>query len=130
MTAAVNKATPVLGVERIEDCLPFWEALGFRATIQVAGEHGLNFCALSNGNDEVMYQTFASIAEDLPQVLDTLRASKTFLFVEVPDLTAVEQALAGHPVFLPRRKTFYGSQETGMLEPGGHFVTFAQFAAG
>jgi hypothetical protein len=28
---------------------------------------------------------------------------------------------------MPRRETSYGSTEIGYREPGGHFVTFAQF---
>ena len=127
MEPQVNKATPVLFVERIEDCLPFWFTLGFRATIEVGGEQGLGFCALSNGKDEVMYQTHASLLEDMPHLAEAMKAAKTFLFVEVPNLDAVEQALSGHPVFLPRRITFYGANELGMTEPGGHYVTFAQF---
>jgi len=127
VTAQVNKATPVLFVDRIEDSLPFWFALGFRATIEVGADEGLGFCALSNGKDEVMYQSFASLAEDMPHLSEAAHAGKTFLFVEVPDLDAVEAALTGQPVFLPRRKTFYGSNELGMREPGGHYITFAQF---
>jgi hypothetical protein len=46
----------------------------------------------------------------------------------LPD-TAVEQALAGEPVILPRRQTFYGSTEIGYREPGGHHVVFAGFPA-
>ena len=44
------------------------------------------------------------------------------------ELDAIEAALASHPIFLPRRTTFYGADETGYIEPGGHYVTFAQFA--
>ena len=63
----------------------------------------------------------------MPQLNDAARG-RSFLFVEVPDLAAVEAALARHTVYMPRRSTFYGSEETGYVEPGGHYVTFAQFA--
>ena len=74
-----------------------------------------------------MLQSFDSLAADMPQLADAARG-KSFLFVEVPDLAAVEAALASHTLFLPRRTTFYGADETGFIEPGGHYVTFAQFA--
>ena len=127
MTTAVAKATPVLAVERIEPVLPFWESLGFKRTVEVPHGDGLGFVILHDGHTELMYQTYASIGEDVPAVLEAARASRAMLFVEVPDLDAVEHALAGQPVYLPRRTTFYGSTEIGYRDPAGHYVTFAQF---
>lgn len=127
MSPQVRKATPVLFVDRIESSLPFWHALGFKCTIEVAGDHGLNFCALSNDLDEVMYQTFDSVVEDIPQLADSMRSNRSFLFVEVLDLDAVVAALPDQREFMPRRQTFYGSHEIGFIEPGGHAVVFAQF---
>lgn len=127
MKPQIKKATPVLFVDQIEPCLPFWQAVGFKVTIEVAGDHGLNFCALSNDLDEVMYQTFASLQDDIPQIAESARGNRTFLFVEVVNLDAVAAALPDAKVFMPRRETFYGSHEIGMEEPGGHLVVFAQF---
>jgi hypothetical protein len=127
MTSTVAKATPVLAVERIEDVLPFWEALGFKRTVEVPDGDWLGFVILHDGTTELMYQTYASIGHDVPAVLEAARASRAILFVEVPDLDAVERTLAGHPVYLPRRTTFYGSTEIGYRDPAGHYVTFAQF---
>lgn len=127
MPATVNKATPVLFVERIESSLPFFAAIGFAKVMEVPhGEH-IGFCILNDGKTELMLQSYGSLAEDMPQLSEAARG-RSFLFVEVPDLAAVEAALAGHPIFMSRRETFYGSQETGFIEPGGHYVTFAQFA--
>jgi hypothetical protein len=50
------------------------------------------------------------------------------LFIEVADLDAIAQALGDYPIALPRRTTFYGMHEIGVVEPGGHFVVFAQKA--
>ena len=121
----VNKITAVLLVDRIEPVLPFWEKLGYRKTVEVPTDQGLGFAILTSGNTEVMYQTRSSLAADMPGVAEAVLA--TSLFVEVSDLAAVESALADEPVFLARRETFYGSTEIGFREPGGHFVTFAQF---
>ena len=66
-----------------------------------------------------------------PERLRTLtfqvKASRTYLFVEVDDLAAVERALKPYKIVIPRRVTPYGANETGYREPSGHFVTFAQF---
>lgn len=127
MTAAISKATPVLFVERIERSLPFFEAVGFAKVMDVPHGDHLGFVILNDGKIELMLQSFDALSEDMPQLVPAANG-KSFLFVEVPDLTAVEAALAGHPIFLPRRTTFYGADETGYIEPGGHYVTFAQFA--
>lgn len=127
MPANVSKATPILFVERIESSLPFFAAVGFAKVMDVPHGEALGFAILNDGKFELMLQSFDSLAEDMPQLNDAARG-RSFLFVEVPDLAAVEAALTGHPVFLPRRTTFYGADEIGYIEPGGHYVTFAQFA--
>ncbi|HLH02614.1 MAG TPA: hypothetical protein VKX25_07580 [Bryobacteraceae bacterium] len=33
--------------------------------------------------------------------------------------------LAGYPIALPERRTFYGTREIGVFEPGGNAVIFA-----
>lgn len=129
MSAAIRKLTPVLFVERIEPVLPFWQAVGFRRITEVPEGDALGFVILGDGSTEVMYQSYASLAGDVPDRLDAARAGRTFLFVEVTDLDAVERALAGPTVVLPRRRTFYGSTEIGYRDPQGHHVTFAQLGA-
>ena len=125
----LNRITPVLFVERIEPSADFWQQrLGFARTIEVPGEHGLGFAAFSNGSLEVMYQTYASGAEDVAALAAAQRQGPTFLFVQVADLDAIAAALQGIEVVMPRRTTFYGATEIGYREPGGHIVTFAQFA--
>lgn len=124
-----SKITTVLPVEAIEPSLPFWEAVGFARTVELPHGDRLGFVILAGGNAEVMYQSFESISDDVPAMAEAARAGgHAFLFVEVDDIDAVERALAGHPVVLPRRTTFYGATEIGYREPGGHYVTFAQFA--
>ena len=124
----VSRLTPVLYVEAIEPVLPFWEALGFRRTVEVAAGDRLGFVILANDAVEVMYETWAWLATDMPALAArAARHEKTFLFVEVRDIAAIEAALPHGERFLERRETFYGAIEIGLREPGGHLVTFAQF---
>jgi uncharacterized glyoxalase superfamily protein PhnB len=126
----LSQITPVLFVERIEPSAHFWQQrLGFARTIEVPGEHGLAFAAFSDGSLEVMYQTYASGAEDVAALAAAQRQGPSFLFVQVADIDAIAAALQGIEIVMPRRTTFYGATEIGYREPGGHIVTFAQFAA-
>jgi uncharacterized glyoxalase superfamily protein PhnB len=123
----VKRITPVLFVEEIELVLPFWvDALGFAKTIEVPHGDRLGFVALQKGNAEVMYQSFASLGEDLPAVSEASKKGPTFLYVEVDNLDAVLAALKNARMVQSERTAFYGMREVGYQDPAGHFVTFAQ----
>jgi uncharacterized glyoxalase superfamily protein PhnB len=123
------RLTPVLVVDQIEPVLPFWlERLGFAKTVEVPHGDGLGFVILERDGIQVMYQTRASVGDDVPPLRD-VPGSGTFLFIEVDDLDAVERALGGITPVIPRRTTFYGADELIVREPGGNVVTFAQFAS-
>jgi hypothetical protein len=120
----LKRISPVLIVDRIEPCLSFWEELGFDRTAEVPHGDHLGFVIFEKNGLEVMYQTRASVAADLP-ALASVPMGGTFLFLEVLDLNAVIDAVGNAPVIFPRRKTFYGMEEIGIREPGGNAVTFA-----
>ena len=119
-----NKLSPVLIVDAIEPCLDFWKRVGFEVTVALPETGPLAFAILSGDGLEVMYQTRASIKEDVPALAD-MRTSVA-LYLEVEDLDAIARRLEGAPVVIPRRKTFYGATEIGVREPGGNVVTFAE----
>jgi hypothetical protein len=122
----VKRITPVLFVKEIEPVLPFWvDKLGFTKTIEVPHGSKLGFVALQKGNIEVMYQSYASVAEDMP-LLAEIHKGPTFLYIEVDNLDAVLTALKDSKIVQPERTAFYGMREVGFQEPGGHYVTFAQ----
>jgi uncharacterized glyoxalase superfamily protein PhnB len=124
---SVKKITPVLFVKEIEPILPFWvDALGFTKTIEVPHGKMLGFVALQKGSAEVMYQSFASVGEDMPLISEAARKGPTFLYIEVDNLDAVLAALKSTKMVQPERTAFYGMREVGYQDPAGHFITFAQ----
>ena len=127
-SVTVSKLTPVLMVEKIEPCLPLWtERLGWTKTAEVPHGSALGFVILTKDGVEVMYQTWASVADDMGTALAPHRAGASVaLFIEVSDLDEIEQQLGDLPRVVPRRKTFYGTDEVGVAEAGGHTVVFAQ----
>jgi uncharacterized glyoxalase superfamily protein PhnB len=123
----MKKLTPVVYVEAIEPVLPFWvDRLGFERSMEVMEGDVLGFVILNRGGAEVMYQTRASVAGDVPALAATPMGGN-LLFVEVDDLDAVARALEGIEPVTPRRTTFYGSDELIVREPAGNVVTFAHF---
>ena len=126
---ALGRLTPVLVVDAVEPCLAFWtDRLGFAAENQVPGDDGrLVFASVKKGDIEVMYQTRSSVIAERPDAASELTGHSTTLFITTDDLDAVEKAIAGAPVVVPRHTTFYGSTEVYVREPGGNTVGFAQF---
>jgi uncharacterized glyoxalase superfamily protein PhnB len=125
--SAMKKLTPVLVVDEIEGCLPFWtDRLGFEKTLELPEGSRLGFVILRKDGVEVMYQSRESVEKDIPALVPKQGGHPIGLFIEVSDVAAVEQALSGFEVILPRRKTFYGMDEIGVREPGGNSVIFAQ----
>ena len=121
----MKKLTPVLVVDEVEPCAAFWTGpLGFARTVEVPHDGELGFVILQKDAVEIMYQSRASVAADLPSLAEG--PYRTVLFIEVDDLDAVEAAVAGAEVVQPRRTTFYGTTEIGVREPGGNVVVFAQ----
>ncbi|HEU4464389.1 MAG TPA: VOC family protein [Gemmatimonadota bacterium] len=124
----MKKLTPILVVEAIDASLPFWvDALGFTKTVEVPHEDALGFVILEKDGYEVMLQTIASMTADVPVTVPPPGGS--VLFLEIEDLSAIEEAVADYELLVPRRKTFYGAEEIFVREPGGNVVGFAQFGA-
>jgi len=124
--SAMKKLTPVIMVDAIESCLPFWERLGFAKTAEVPEGDKLGFVILAKDSVEVMYQTHESVERDAPGLVVHPRGHGAALFIEVTDIESVARALDGLEIVVPRRQTFYGMDEIGVREPGGHVVMFAQ----
>lgn len=131
----MNKLTPIMTVEAIEPCLPFWtDRFGFEVTATVPHGDAIGFAMLQKGNVELMYQSRASVEGDLGPasaetghegLVERIAKSTTTLFIEVASLDEVVGALEGADVVVPRRQTFYGMDEIFVRAPCGTFVGFA-----
>jgi hypothetical protein len=104
--SVMKQLTPVIIVDRVEPCLPFWvERLGFQKTAEVPEGDKLGFVILVKGNVQVMYQTRSSVAKDLgtavtPGIQPTagpINANKDLvtLYIQVEKLDPVMAALKG-----------------------------------
>jgi uncharacterized glyoxalase superfamily protein PhnB len=119
----MKKLTPNLIVESIEDCLRFWvDRIGFEKKVEVPEGDRLGFVILARDEVELMLQSRASLAKDVPQ----LRGPHgTVLYIEVADLAPIRKALEGWPLAAPERTTFYGARELIVHDPAGNAVFFS-----
>jgi uncharacterized glyoxalase superfamily protein PhnB len=125
---ALRRLTPVLIVEHVDACIPFWiDRLGFEMTNHVPAPDGsLIFAILERGDIEIMYQSRASVLADGTMTEAELRGHSVALFIGVVSLDQIERAIAGAPVVKSRHDTFYGTTEIYVKEPGGNTVGFSQ----
>jgi hypothetical protein len=128
----MKKATPLITVDAIEPCLPFWtDRLGFDVLATVPHGEGIGFAMLNKGGVELMYQTRGSVAADLGEsgapagLADEMANGTMTLFVEVDALDPVIEAIGDAEVLVPRRQTFYGMDEIFVRAPCGTVVGFA-----
>ena len=128
----MRRATPLITVDAIEPCLPFWtDALGFELTVTVPHDDAIGFAMLDRGPVQIMYQSRASVDADLgasggPATLGgELAGSTAALFTEVEDLDATIAAVGDVEVVVPRRQTFYGMDEIFVRAPCGTLIGLA-----
>lgn len=126
-TLILTKLTPVLVVDAVEPSLAFFEQrIGFTRTAEVPHGGKIGFAILVRDGIELMIQSEASVQADMGVATKPPLGSSAALYLEVSDLDAIVKALEGVKLALPRRKTFYGAEEVGVVEPGGHFIVFSQ----
>jgi len=112
--------------EAIEACLPFWvDRMGFAKTVEVPEGDRLGFVILAREGAELMLQSVESVRKDAAAFAPDGAPRGTGLFIEVTDFADTLKRLAGYPIALPERTTFYGMREIGVFTPGGHVVVFA-----
>jgi uncharacterized glyoxalase superfamily protein PhnB len=120
----IKKVTPLLVVDRIEPSLGFYEKLGYGAVVSVPHEDHLGFVLLAQEAGQIMLQTRASLAADLPAVAKT--GASSLLYVDVESVEAALNSAAGSEILVPTRTTFYGAREAFVREPSGQIVGFAE----
>ena len=125
----INKSTPILHVKVVEPGLKFWtERFGFKTTIEVPEGDHIGFVAIDNGTVELMYQTYEGMKGNGP-LSQAAEQGPSFIFMEVPDIHAIKNALQQTEIVQDIHETFYGAQEIVAQEPGGHYVIFSQLPA-
>ncbi len=123
----LKRISPLLFVDAVEPCIPFWETLGFKRTVEVPDSKGkVGFVILVKDGLEVMYQSRSLLKSDLPSLVEGVWRSA--LYLEVEDLEALALLLQGAPVVQAKRRTAYGAQELWVKEPGGNVIAFAEQA--
>ena len=123
----ILRSTPIFLLDRIEPHLAFWqERMGYEITASVPHGDEIGFVILARDGQEVMLQTHASAAGDLPEVGRRASARGVALFHEVDDLDELLRTVEGLEVVGGPRTAVYGMREVFVVDSAGVVHGYAQ----
>jgi uncharacterized glyoxalase superfamily protein PhnB len=109
------------------ETIALYQVLGFKVTMSVP-ESGDDFvwAMMVNGSVTVMFQTYESLAEDLPEI-NRKDGGSLLLYINVKNIKEFFESLKGKvKVLKGLEKTFYGATEFSILDNNNYVLTFAE----
>ena len=119
--------SPNIFVRNMAKTIAFYEILGFKTTMSVP-ETGPDFVwvMMVNGSVTFMFQTFESLADDLPEISRTNGASQ-LLYINLKNIKGFFEAIKDKVTVLKGlEKTFYGATEFSISDNNNYVLTFAE----
>jgi uncharacterized glyoxalase superfamily protein PhnB len=119
--------SPNIFVNDMNATIAFYKILGFDLTMTVP-EEGDDFvwAMMVIGNVTFMFQTFASLGDDLPQI-SRQNGGSLLLYISIKNIVEFFETIKDKvQVLKGLEKTFYGATEFSILDNNGYVLTFAQ----
>lgn len=126
----LKKLTPNLMVEDVAQTLSFYrETLGFAVLTTLPEQEPFDFAIVQRDGVELMFQSRASLSENVPALTDSpIGASQTF-YIEVEGVRDLYEALREKvEIVVDFHTTFYGTQEFYFRDPNGYILSFSETA--
>jgi uncharacterized glyoxalase superfamily protein PhnB len=123
----MESLSPNIFVNDMKATVSFYRILGFEVTMSVP-ETGddLVWAMMVKGSVTFMFQTFESLADELPQISRTDGGS-LLLYINVASIHAFFDAIKDKVTVLKGlEKTFYGATEFSILDNNNYVLTFAE----
>jgi len=123
----MESLSPNIFVESMSETIALYKILGFEIAMQVP-ETGddLVWVMMVNGSVMMMFQSFASLGEELPEISRQNGASQ-LLYIKVKKIREYfEQIKDKVTVLKGLEVTFYGSTEFSILDNNNYVLTFAE----
>jgi uncharacterized glyoxalase superfamily protein PhnB len=123
----MESLSPNIFVTDINATIAFYKLLGFDLAISVPEEGpDLVWAMMVKGNVSFMFQTFDSLANELPEISRTDGAS-LLLYIKLKGIRAFFEDIKDKVTVLKGlEKTFYGATEFSILDINNYVLTFAE----
>ena len=123
----MESLSPNIFVRDMNKTIEFYKQLGFTVTMSVP-EMGneLVWAMMTNGSVTFMFQTFDSLADDLPQI-SRQDGSSLLLYINLKNINDFFESIKDKvQVLKGLEKTFYGATEFSILDNNNYVLTFAE----
>ncbi len=119
--------SPNIFVRNMSETIAFYQILGFTRTMTVPAEgNEFVWVMMVNGGVTFMFQTFESLAEDLPEISRTDGASQ-LLYINVKNIKGFFEEIKDKVTVLKGLETtFYGATEFSIKDNNNYVLTFAE----
>jgi len=123
----MESIAPNLFVRDIQATIAFYQQLGFQLVMTVPGENDQpQWAMMANGNVTFMFQTYASLGDDLPQI-SRQDGGSLLLYINLKDIRSFFKTVEGSASILqPLHKTFYGATEFAISDNNNFILVFAE----
>jgi uncharacterized glyoxalase superfamily protein PhnB len=123
----MESLSPNIFTNNMKATVAFYQLLGFKITMSVPEEgDDLVWAMMTDGSVTMMFQTFESLADDLPEISRT-NGGSLLLYINVKNIRSFFDELEGKVTVLKGLETtFYGATEFSILDNNSYVLTFAQ----
>ncbi|HWZ15873.1 MAG TPA: VOC family protein [Mucilaginibacter sp.] len=123
----MDSLSPNIFVNNMNETIDFYKSIGFQLVMTVP-EAGADFdwAMLMTGDVTVMFQTFASLGDELPAISRQNGGSLLF-YIKLKKIREFFELIHGKVTVLKGiEKTFYGATEFSILDNNNYVLTFAE----
>jgi uncharacterized glyoxalase superfamily protein PhnB len=126
MNFEMVSVSPNFFVNDIKATIAFYGQLGFEVMQYFPDKDNPIFALLTCGNITFMFQTFSSLADELPNV-SRANGGSLLLYVKINGIEAFYNRVKGKVKILKTLETtFYGAKEFSILDNNNYILTFAE----
>lgn len=123
----MESLAPNIFTNNIQETVALYTILGFNVTMSVP-EQGddLVWVMMVNGSVTIMFQTFASLENDLPEI-SRKDGGSLLLYINLKNIREFFDKIKDKvKVLKGLEKTFYGATEFSILDNNNYVLTFAE----
>jgi uncharacterized glyoxalase superfamily protein PhnB len=123
----MESLSPNIFVENMNETIDFYKSIGFQLVMTVP-EAGNDFvwAMMTNGDVTFMFQTFASLGEELPNISRRNGGSLLF-YIKLKKIREFFELIKDKVTVLKGLETtFYGATEFSILDNNNYVLTFAE----
>jgi len=123
----MESLSPNIFVKDMNETIAFYKHLGFQLIASVPEDgNSLIWAMMMNGNVTIMFQTYASLGDELPEI-SRKDGGSLLLYIKTTHIIKFFESVKNKVTVLKElEKTFYGATEFSILDNNNYVLTFAE----